>query len=228
MASLSRPRVPHNGDVTTFDPLPRSFFEHPVRELAPRLLGCHLVAGDIVVRITEVEAYDGEDDPGSHAFRGRTARNATMYGEAGHLYVYRHMGLHSCCNIVCSTKDHANGCLVRAGEVVSGIGAARSRRNAAGVTRKDTDLAQGPGRMTVVLGITWADDGLDLCAPAGQIHLADRVGPASEVVCGPRIGLRPEATDPEDLWLRYWIPGDPTVSGPKGHGHRVREWRATT
>lgn len=214
--------------MTDPEPLPRSFFERPVRELAPRLLGCRLVAGEVVVRITEVEAYDGGDDPGSHAYRGRTARNATMFGEAGHLYVYRHMGLHSCCNIVCSTRDHANGCLVRAGEVVAGLATARARRNAAGVTRRDTDLAQGPGRMTVVLGIDWRDDGLDLCDPSSGIFLADRAAPAPHISFGPRIGLRPEATDPEHLWLRYWIPGDPTVSGPRRHNGNVRGWPGAT
>lgn len=167
----------------------------------------------IVLRITELEAYDGEDDPGSHAFRGLTPRNKTMFGDAGHLYVYRHMGLHSCCNIVASTKNHANGCLVRAGEVVDGLELARARRSAAGVTRKDRDLAQGPGRMTVVLGINWLDDGLDLCAPDSPIWVADRLSEPL-VAMGPRIGLRPEATDPEHLHLRYRIPGDPTVSGP--------------
>ncbi|GAB3820747.1 DNA-3-methyladenine glycosylase [Tessaracoccus terricola] len=201
--------------MTEFEPLPRSFFEIPARELAPRLLGCHIVAGEVVVRITEVEAYDGEADPGSHAYRGMTARNATMFGEAGHLYVYRHMGLHSCCNIVASTRDHANGCLVRAGEVVRGVEVARARRAAAGVTRKNTDLAQGPGRMTVALGISWLDDGLDLCDPGSGMFVADRIGPAPETVAGPRIGLRPEATDPEHLWLRFRIAGDPTVSGPR-------------
>ncbi len=195
-------------------PLPREFFQRPVRELAPRLLGCHLVTTDgIVLRITELEAYDGEDDPGSHAFRGLTPRNKTMFGDAGHLYVYRHMGLHSCCNIVASTKDHANGCLVRAGEVVDGLELARARRSAAGVTRKDRDLAQGPGRLTVVLGINWLDDGLDLCAPDSPIWVADRLSEPN-VATGPRIGLRPEATEPEYLHLRYRIPGDPTVSGP--------------
>lgn len=195
-------------------PLPREFFQRPVRELAPRLLGCHLVTADgIVVRITEVEAYDGQDDPGSHAFRGLTPRNKTMFGEAGHLYVYRHMGLHSCCNIVASTKDHANGCLVRAGEVVGGLDLARARRSAAGVTRRDRDLAQGPGKLTVVLGIDWLDDGLDLCAPDSRIWVTDRLS-EPQVATGPRIGLRPEASDPDHLQLRYRIPGDPTVSGP--------------
>ena len=194
--------------------LPRAFFQLPVRELAPRLLGCHVVTADgIVVRITELEAYDGADDPGAHAFRGMTARNQTMFGEAGHLYVYRHMGLHSCCNIVASTLDHASGCLVRAGEVVEGLDLARARRSAAGVTRKDRDLAQGPGRLTVVLGINWLDDGLDLCAPDSPIWVSDRLSEPA-VATGPRIGLRPEATDPAHLQLRYRIPGDPTLSGP--------------
>ena len=200
---------------TTTEPrLPREFFQRPVRELAPLLLGCHLVTAEgVVVRITEVEAYDGEDDPGSHAFRGMTARNKTMFGDAGHLYVYRHMGLHSCCNIVASTKDHANGCLVRAGEVVGGLELARARRTAAGVTKEDLDLAQGPGRLTVVLGINWLDDGLDLCAPGSPIWVTDRLSEPT-VATGPRIGLRPAATEPEHLQLRYRIPGDPTVSGP--------------
>lgn len=166
-----------------------------------------------MIRITEVEAYEGEQDPGSHAYRGQTKRNATMFGEAGHLYVYRHMGLHSCCNVVAATNDHANGCLVRAGEVVAGVEVARARRAAAGVTRRDTDLAQGPGRMTVALGISWLDDGLDLCDPGSPVFVADRLGPAPEVEAGPRIGLRPEATEPAHLWLRFHVPGDPTVSG---------------
>ena len=200
--------------LAAWPPQPRVFFQRPVRELAPRLLGCHLVsAAGIVLRITELEAYDGADDPGSHAFRGMTARNKTMFGDAGHLYVYRHMGLHSCCNIVASTVDHANGCLVRAGEVVEGVDLARARRTAAGVTRKDRDLAQGPGRLTVVLGVDWLDDGLDLCTEDSLIWVADRLSEPA-VATGPRIGLRPAATDPDHLQLRYRIPGDPTVSGP--------------
>lgn len=201
-------------EALDLSPLPRQFFARPARELAPLLLGCHLVAGDVVVRITEVEAYEGATDPGSHAYRGRTARNATMFGEAGHLYVYRHMGLHSCCNIVASTADSANGCLVRAGEVVAGQETARLRRSAAGVTRSDVDLAQGPGRLTVTLGITWLDDGLDLCDPASGIHVAERTT-APRVVNGPRIGLRPEATEPAELHLRFWIPDDPHVSATR-------------
>lgn len=203
-------------------PLPRAFFERPARELAPRLLGCLVVAGQVVLRITEVEAYEGETDPGSHAFRGLSARNATMFGPAGHLYVYRHMGLHSCMNVVASTADHANGCLVRAGEIVEGVDVARARRAERGVTRRATDLAQGPGRLTVALGITYLDDGLDLCAPGSGMFLADREGPVGAIHHGPRIGLRPEATEPEELWLRYWLDGDPTVSGSPADNQRSR------
>ncbi|NLE98861.1 MAG: DNA-3-methyladenine glycosylase [Propionibacterium sp.] len=197
------------------DRLPRVFFERPARELAPRLLGCHVVAGEVVLRITEVEAYEGATDPGSHAYRGETRRNATMFGEAGHLYVYRHMGLHSCMNVVASTTSHANGCLVRAGEIVRGVDVARARRSTAGVTRRDTDLAQGPGRLTVALGITWLDDGLDLCASDSDVFVADRAGEVGTIVAGPRIGLRPEATLPEALHLRFHLAGDPTVSRPR-------------
>lgn len=197
------------------DPLPRDFFERPARELAPRLLGCHVVAGDVVLRVTEVEAYEGATDPGSHAHRGLTKRNATMFGDAGHLYVYRHMGLHSCMNIVASTIDHANGCLIRAGEIVGGVEVARARRSAAGVTRRDTDLAQGPGRLTVALGISWLDDGLDLCAHDSGVFVTDRVADVGPIVAGPRIGLRPEATLPAELQLRFHIDGDPTVSRPR-------------
>ena len=192
----------------------RDFFERPARVLAPRLLGCFLRTPEVTIRITEVEAYEGASDPGSHAFRGKTRRNATMFGPAGHLYVYRHMGLHSCCNIVAESAA-SNGCLLRAGEVVDGLEVARQRRSSAGVTRRDTDLAQGPGRFTVALGISYLDDGLDLCAPDGPIAIHDRLA-EPEIVNGPRIGLRPEATTPEELHLRFWIPDDPHVSGFSG------------
>ena len=146
-------------------PLPRSFFDRPALELAPLLLGCVLVGRGIALRITEVEAYVGSEDPGSHAYRGLTARNATMFGPPGHLYVYRHMGLHSCMNIVADAEGTATGCLIRAGEIVAGRELAFERRRAAGVCRTERDLARGPGRATVACGVTVADDGLDLCAP---------------------------------------------------------------
>lgn len=196
-------------------PLSQKFFERPARDLAPRLLGCFILFSPVALKITEVEAYEGPTDPGSHAFRGKTQRNASMFGPAGHLYVYRHMGLHTCMNIVASTTDHANGCLIRAAEVVAGADTARARRAAAGVTRSHVDLAQGPARLTVCLGISHDDDGTDLCSPAGKIKVYDRLGTPPQIRRGPRIGLRPEATNPKELWLRFWIDEDPTVSGSR-------------
>lgn len=116
----------------------------PVTEVAPRILGGVLRLGDVAVRLTEVEAYDGERDPGSHAYRGQTARNATMFGPPGHLYVYFTYGMHFCCNVVTGADGAASAVLVRAGEVVDGLDVARSRRP--GV--KDRDLARGPARLT--------------------------------------------------------------------------------
>lgn len=136
-----------------------------------------LVGRGVALRITEIEAYVGAQDPGSHAFRGLTARNATMFGAPGHLYVYRHMGLHSCMNIVADAEGIGTGCLIRAGEVVGGSDLAFARRRAAGVCRSERDLARGPGRATVACGVTFADDGMDLCAPAGEMHLLGRGDP---------------------------------------------------
>ncbi|MFC0673951.1 DNA-3-methyladenine glycosylase [Brachybacterium hainanense] len=201
-------------------PLPRAFFDRPVLELAPVLLGCELAGRGIRLRITEVEAYVGSEDPGSHAFRGLTARNASMFGPPGHLYVYRHMGLHTCMNIVADAEGIGTGCLIRAGEVVAGAELARQRRSARGVTRRDRDLAQGPGRATVACGVSWDDDGLDLCAPDAsgraplQLLPRDPSLPEPLVAAGPRIGLREEASDPDLFPWRFRVAGDPTVSGP--------------
>lgn len=202
------------------EPLARSWFDRPVLELAPLLLGCELVGRGIRLRITEVEAYVGAQDPGSHAYRGISARNATMFGEPGHLYVYRHMGLHSCMNVVADAEGVGTGCLVRAGRIVEGVELARDRRNTAGVSRTDLDLARGPGRATVACSITFADDGLDLCAgtgdPATAMHLEGRdpALPDPHIATGPRIGLREIASDPERFPWRFRIAGDRTVSGP--------------
>lgn len=197
-------------------PLPREFFDRPVLELAPLLLGCVLVGRGAALRITEIEAYVGGEDPGSHAFRGLTARNATMFGEPGHLYVYRHMGLHSCMNIVADAEGTGTGCLIRAGEIVGGTDTAFARRRANGVCRTERDLARGPGRATVACGITFADDGLDLCVPAGGAGESegegegvqhsvvdlpdgvDRTGPGGSILAGMRLVGRLDPRDRAD------------------------------
>ncbi|HEY8788570.1 MAG TPA: DNA-3-methyladenine glycosylase, partial [Actinopolymorphaceae bacterium] len=140
--------------------------------VAPRLLGARLSAadghGEVIVRITEVEAYGGELDPGSHSYRGRTARNAVMYGDAGHLYVYFTYGMHWCMNVVCSTAGTAGAVLLRAGEVVVGHDLAAVRRPAASRPR---DLARGPARLAAALGVTGGDNGRDLLEPDGPLRL---------------------------------------------------------
>lgn len=141
--------------------------------VAPLLLGATLISeidGAVVaVRLTEVEAYGGEgEDPGSHAFRGRTARNATMFGEPGHAYVYFTYGMHWCANVVTGPAGAASAVLLRAGEVVQGRDVARSRRASA---RTDRDLARGPARLAVALGLTGAADGVDLLDPDSPVRL---------------------------------------------------------
>lgn len=121
----------------------------PVEEVAPRLLGAVLRHGPVAVRLTELEAYDGATDPASHAYRGRTARNAVMFGPPGHLYLYFTYGMHWAGNISCGPEGVGCGVLMRAGEVIEGIELARSRRGRA----SDRDLARGPGRLTQALDL---------------------------------------------------------------------------
>jgi DNA-3-methyladenine glycosylase len=172
--------------------------EGPVLDAAPRLLGATFTHGGVTLRLTEVEAYDGAHDPGSHAHNGRTNRNAVMFGPAGHLYVYFTYGMHHCCNVSCGPEGEASAILLRAGEVVDGVETARERRPGA----KDRDLARGPGRLCRAMAIDRADNGLDL---ADRLHLGP---PPEQVSSGPRVGLRLAADRP---W-RFWLTGDPTVS----------------
>jgi len=190
--------------------------------VAPRLLGGVLrtvVDGEVVaVRLTEVEAYHGLGtgpiaDPGSHARMGPTARNATMWGEPGHLYVYLSHGIHSCVNVVSGPEGSAGGILLRAGEIVEGTDAARRRRPAA---RVDRDLARGPGRLGDALGVRHpVHDGLDAITgepfhgAVARLELLDV--PLPEIITGPRVGVAGHAGTAAFPW-RFWIPADPTVS----------------
>lgn len=191
-------------------------------EVAPRLLGGMLqvtVPGaTVAVRLTEVEAYHGAGtgpvaDPGSHARMGRTARNATMWGEPGHLYVYLSHGIHSCVNVVCGPEGAAGGVLLRGGEVVEGEDAAFSRRPAA---RSARDLARGPGRLGDAVGLRHpVHDGIDAVAGTPQAGAVARLWlPASvrdDIATGPRVGVAGVAGTAAYPW-RFWIAGDPTVS----------------
>ena len=183
----------------------------PVLDVAPRMLGSTLRAGDVAVRITEVEAYAGRDDPGSHSFRGRTPRNATMFGPPGHLYVYFSYGMHHCANVVCGPEGKSAAVLVRAGEVIDGIQQARERRPRS----TDRDLARGPARLCRTLGIDLADNGNDLTRSRIRLQLAEPSGSES-ISTGPRVGLR-EA--PDYPW-RFWLTGEPSVSVYRPAGPR--------
>lgn len=175
----------------------------PVLDVAPRLLGATLRHGEVAVRLTEVEAYDGPGDPGSHAYRGLTLRNEVMFGPPGRLYVYFTYGMHFCCNVVCGPEGTPSAVLLRAGEIVDGIETARARR--AGST--DRDLARGPARLCQALGIERAQNTADLATGPLTLTLGDPVG-AARIVTGPRVGLRLAAERP---W-RFWVDGEPTVS----------------
>lgn len=189
-------------------------------EIAPLLLGAVLSIGRgsarVSVRLTEVEAYMGTTDPGSHAYRGCTARTATMFGPAGHVYVYRHLGLHYCMNLTCSPQGEASAVLLRSAQVVDGAALAWQRRQAAGVCRREIDLARGPARLTVALGITGADDGMVMGlarpAPGRGLQLKEPGSvPAEQIRAGPRVGVSGAGGGKEYPW-RFWIADDPRVT----------------
>ncbi|MET9518748.1 DNA-3-methyladenine glycosylase [Streptomyces sp. NPDC002994] len=203
-------------------PLPRTFFDRPVLEVAPDLLGRTLVRltddGPIELRITEVEAYDGPGDPGSHAYRGKTQRNASMFGPPGHAYVYFIYGMWFSLNLVCGQEHTASGVLLRGGEVTRGQDLVRKRRLSA---RSDKELAKGPARLATGLAIDRTLDGTDLCAgPESALSvLHGAPAPADLVRNGPRTGVGGEGAD--HPW-RFWIEGDPTVSPFRAHTPRRR------
>jgi len=183
----------------------RQLLARPALEVAPLLLGGTLTIGPVSLRITEVEAYLGDLDPGSHAFRGQTRRNGTMFGEPGHLYTYFTYGMHVCANVVCSPEGEASGILLRAGRVLTGVELARERRT---TSKSDDDLARGPARLAVAMGITLADDGTDL--ESGRVRL-DLPTEQVEWASGPRTGVSGDGGTDAFPW-RFWMPGDPTVS----------------
>jgi len=175
-------------------------------EVAPALLGAHLVSGGVTVRLTEVEAYAGESDPGSHAFRGRTPRTEVMFGPPGRAYVYFSYGMHWCLNVVTGPDGEASAVLLRAGEVVGGLELARSRRPGA----TDRDLCRGPARLCRALAVDGALGGCDLRDPRAPLCLvAGQPVPAAAVRSGPRVGV--SGAGAPTPW-RFWGDGEPTVS----------------
>lgn len=174
--------------------------------------------GAVAVRLTEVEAYLGprdspDPDPGAHTYRGKSARNAAMFGPPGHLYVYFTYGMHYCANIVCAPDGTASGMLLRAGEVVEGLELARSRRPA---VRRDRDLARGPACLARALGIGKEHYGLSVRDGEFSLRLPDPVLPPERIGTGPRVGLGGDGGTEAYPW-RFWILDEPTVSRYQAH-----------
>jgi DNA-3-methyladenine glycosylase len=205
--------------------LPRAFFDRASQQVAPDLLGCVLESGLpdglVAVVLTEVEAYAGLADAASHAYRGLTRRNAVMFGEPGHAYVYFTYGMHFCVNLVCLPEGTASAVLLRAGSVVAGEDLARRRRAATRSARPGPaarDLARGPARLCQALGIDRTLDGADACDPRAVLRIrpGSRATPPGMIRRGPRVGVSQAADEP---W-RFWVAGDPTVSAYRAYAPR--------
>ncbi|WP_175719609.1 DNA-3-methyladenine glycosylase [Burkholderia anthina] len=188
--------------------LSRAFFDRPATEVAPQLLNKILATADgRAGRIVEAEAYAGAIDPAAHTYRGKTPRNATMFGPPGHMYVYFTYGMHWCCNCVCGPDGAGTGVLIRALEPLHGLERMRAARPP--LTR-DRDLCRGPARLTQAFGIGGAQDGIDLVAARdGFAIVDDGMAPPANLAGGPRIGIRVGT----DLPWRWSVPGNRYVSG---------------
>lgn len=192
----------------------REFLSRSALEVAPALLGAAIEHEGVTIRLTEVEAYAGAQDPGSHAFRGPTARNRVMFGPAGFLYVYFTYGMHTCANVVCGSDGEAQAVLLRAGEVQRGADLARARRTSprTGRVPADRDLARGPARLAQALGLTLEDYGADLLGGPVRLREAPAHSEAPAIQTGPRVGLRGPGGDGTAYPWRFWLDGEPSVS----------------
>ena len=188
--------------------LSRDFFARSVHEVAPDLIGVTLLVDGVGGRIVEVEAYD-QEDPASHGYRGRTARNETMFGPPGHAYVYRSYGIHWCLNLVCREEGVPEAALIRALEPTAGLDEQRRRRG----VDAERALCSGPGKLCQALGITRAHDGLPLDVP--PFRLEERLE-VPEIVTGPRIGI----TRATELTWRYMEAGSRFLSRSAPRGAR--------
>jgi len=225
----------------------REFFARPSAEVAPDLLGCVLehetADGLVAVELTEVEAYAGRSDPASHAYRGKTRRNAVMFGPPGHAYVYFTYGMHFCVNMVCLGEEgSASAVLLRAGAIIAGEDLARARRTRSPVSDSPVsespvsdspvsdsrariasrDLARGPARLCQALGIDRSLDGADVCVASSPLLMRPGAGNqdrSATIVTGPRVGVSSATEIP---W-RFWYEGDPTVSVYRAYVHRHRK-----
>lgn len=182
--------------------LTRDFFARDGRDVAPDLLGKLLVRGERAGRIVEVEAYAGALDPASHAYRGRTARNATMFGPPGRLYVYFTYGMHFCANVVCGGEGEASAVLLRGLTAIGGLAAMRVARGPG--ARFDRDLCSGPAKLCQAFGLDRRFDGADLVTgDLGVVIADDGTRPPPAPAVSGRIGLSVAA----DVPWRFYVPG---------------------
>ncbi len=203
--------------------LPTAFFARDVLDVARDLLGCRVTHAGVTVRLTEVEAYAGAADPGSHAFRGRSPRTDVMFGPPGRLYVYFTYGMHWCANVVTGHEGAASAVLLRAGEVVAGHDLAAARRP--GV--RERDQARGPARLATTLELGREHNGLSLVGPraGGRVERpADPVDPL-RVRTGPRVGVSGAGGDGDAFPWRFWLDGEPSVSAYRRATPRNRSTR---
>jgi DNA-3-methyladenine glycosylase len=237
--------------------VPRDFLDRPSVQVAPELLGCVLEhetsAGLVAVELTETEAYAGRSDPASHAYRGKTQRNAVMFGPPGHAYVYFTYGMHFCVNIVCLFSDgSASAVLLRAGAVIAGEDLARARRTrrkpaadkaaadkaaadkagadkagAGGPWIASRDLARGPARLCQALDIDRSLDGADVCVSGSPLRLRSRsADPAASTAArsGQIVsGPRVGVSSAAEVPWRFWLAGEPTISVYRAHVPRHRK-----
>lgn len=201
--------------------LPRRFYAGDALEVAPALLNKVLVRGRRAGRIVEVEAYRGAEDPASHAYRGPTTRNATMFGPAGHMYVYFTYGMHWCANAVCGVEGEAQAVLIRALAPLSGLEEMRRGRQRGRPDRplvaavSDRHLTSGPARLCQAFGITGEDDGADLVRGDRGLRIADDgVPPPHRPGVSGRVGLSRAA----ELPWRFYVPGDTHVTRVSSSG----------
>src|SRR6266850_1585921 len=202
-------------------PVPRRFYDRDPKVVAPQLLGKILIRRQgrklLAGRIVEVEAYLGEDDPASHAFRGATNRNRVMFGPPGFAYVYFTYGMHYCANVTCLGEGTAGAILIRALEPIAGIEEMALNRDLnlsleTEHVRVLRALTSGPARLCEALDITRTrDDGKDLTSLKSDLWIASDRSRYGAIACGPRVGI----TQAADWPLRFYVVGNPYVSGPK-------------
>ena len=218
-SGASAPRIVPNEDLgfsPSPTPLPRSFFARHSRRVARDLLGKLLIRNNpplLAARIVEVEAYLGENDPAAHAAAGKTARNAILFGPPGFAYVYFIYGNHYCLNVSCEPEGKAGSVLFRALDPLHGIEEMARARNIAIQTPRDLfRLTSGPGRLAAAFAITRTrDNECDLTSPSSGLWLGEDGFSSKTITVSPRIGIRKAAAHP----LRYFLAGNPFVSGPK-------------